>query len=143
MQHTRNCRWLVVVVVLVAAFGLLGWKALSKSKAPPSDSSAVELIEWAKANRRPTMILYHSTNCEPCRKMDALVQMVRRDYEPAVLFVDAITSDPANASLVQQAQIHAIPSSVFIKSPGESKTIVGLMTQAALRAELAALSASK
>jgi thiol-disulfide isomerase/thioredoxin len=130
-------------LVLVAAVAIVAWKSLSKPKALPPSASLSAQIEWVKQNKRPAMILYHSTNCEPCRKMDALMQMVRRDYEPAVQFIDVNTSDTANEALVLQAQIHSIPTSQFLKSSGESKTIVGLMPQAALRAELVALSAGE
>ena len=85
------------------------------------------------------MILYHSTLCRPCRMMDALVQMVRRDYEPQVTFVDVITDQESNRDLVEVAQIHTIPTAVFLSAAGDSKVVAGLMTQQALRAELAAL----
>jgi len=88
---------------------------------------------------QPAMILFHSTLCRPCRMMDALVQMVRRDYEPTVLFIDALTDDPANAEVIAWAKVGTIPASYFLSASGEGKRIAGLMKQADLRQELAAL----
>ena len=82
------------------------------------------------------MLLYHSTNCKPCILMDNLVKKVRADYEPAVAFVDIITNNPANSEVVRQSGINLIPTSFFVGSDGQSKKVVGAVSEAALRAEL-------
>jgi hypothetical protein len=46
---------------------------------------------------------------------------------------------PANAEVIRWAQVGTIPASYFLSSTGEGKQIVGLMKQADLRQELAAL----
>jgi len=82
------------------------------------------------------MILFHSTNCKPCIVMAGLVDKVRADYEPTVVFVDVITNDRSNQELIQQAQIRAIPTSFFVASSGQAKGFMGAMTEEQLRTAL-------
>lgn len=105
----------------------------------PFPTSARAQVEWVLRHHRPAMILFYSTYCRPCMMMDALVQMVKRDYQPQVVFIEVLYDDPANAELLRWAKVGSIPASVFISPSGETKRVVGIMNQAALREELAAL----
>jgi len=102
----------------------------------PFPSTPGEQVDWALRHHKPTMVLFHSTNCIPCKAMEQLVKKVRADYEPDVIFVDVITNDRANMPLIQAAQIRAIPTSFFFSKSGKGKRIVGAMKEEALRAEL-------
>ena len=82
------------------------------------------------------MILFHSTNCKPCKIMDGLVEKVRPDYEPSVFFIHVITNDRSNSGLVQQAGIRLIPTSFFVQGSGTGKRFVGALEEDALRDEL-------
>jgi len=112
--------------------------AAPTSAAPddPFPQKPGDQIKWAQRNKKPAMLLYHSTNCKPCILMDDLVKKVRADYEPAVVFVDIITNNPANTDVVRQSGINLIPTSFFVSSDGQSKKTVGAISEAALRAEL-------
>lgn len=100
-------------------------------------------VEWAIKNHKPAMILYHSTTCIPCKAMEQLVAKVRGDYEPGVVFIDVITNDRANLSLIQQSKIQAIPTTFFLTSSGQAKRVVGAMKEEALRTELTNLKAGQ
>lgn len=113
------------------------------TEADPFPSTPTAQVQWVLRHKKPAMILFHSTLCRPCMMMDALVQMVRRDYEPTVVFIEVIIDDPANAVLVTQARIGSIPASLFLDRSGKVKRIVGLMKQQDLRAELARLMAEE
>jgi len=104
-------------------------------------SQPMQQVEWALRHNRAALILFHSTLCRPCRMMDALVQLVRRDYEPDVLFIDVIIDQPANEEVIRWAKMGSIPAFYFLTPSGGGKRIVGLMTQAELREQLAALQA--
>jgi len=93
-------------------------------------------VDWVLRNQKAAMILFHSTNCKPCIVMDNLVQKVKGDYEPHLVFIDVITNDRSNMELIQQAQIRAIPTSIFLGESGKAKGFVGAMPEDALRAEL-------
>jgi len=96
-------------------------------------------IDWAIANGKPMMVLFHSTNCIPCKTMDRLVSQIRSEYEPEIVFVDVVTNDRANLTLIRQAGVQAIPTSFFVTPSGQGKRYVGAMKESALRAELASL----
>ncbi len=86
----------------------VGVEVSAQEKDPfPSDPTAQ--IEWVLRNGKPAMILFHSTTCKPCQLMEKAVEKVRTDFEPQVAFVDVLVTDPANASLLRQAQIRSIP----------------------------------
>jgi len=104
-------------------------------------SIPMQQVEWALRHNRAAVILFHSTLCRPCRMMDALVQLVRRDYEPDVLFIDVIIDQPANEEVIRWAKMGSIPAFYFLTASGEGKRIVGPMTQAELREQLATLQA--
>jgi len=171
MEQKNSYRWLAAMFVGVAILGILVWKTvvspndtgglavaegLAVASAPtwalPTVSAAAATvaplpkdpaaqIEWARRNQRPAMILFHSTNCIPCKAMTKLVEQVRGEYEPRVLFIDVITNDTANVKLLQQAQIRAIPTSFFLSRGGQSRSYVGAMAESELRKELANLTA--
>nr|MBC7243778.1 hypothetical protein [Chloroflexota bacterium] len=161
-------RWLVGLLVLAAVVAILALKTrgttsnisnlpakemasattsltptpspLSEEADPfPSKADPATQIEWVLRHKKPAMILFHSNLCRPCLMMEALVQMVRRDYEPTVVFIEIVIDDPANADLVRAARIGSIPASLFVDRSGQVKRVVGLMKQQDLRAELARL----
>lgn len=105
----------------------------------PFPSSPAAQVDWVTRNKMPAMILYHSTNCIPCKAMDELVKKVRADYEPDVVFVDVITNNQANLIEIRRAKIQVIPTTFFVSASGEIKKQVGAMPEDALRAELARL----
>ena len=157
-------RWLWAVAVLAAVAVLVASKATRGSgqnlpeaqgrgsatlpalsaasvgvAADPFPPEPAAQLDWVLRNQKPAMLLFHSTNCKPCKVMSALVDKLRPEYERAVVFVDVITNDQANAGLVQRAQIRAIPTSFFLSSAGEARGFVGAMPEEELRAELARL----
>jgi hypothetical protein len=108
----------------------------------PYPAQAEAQVDWVLRYHQPAMILFYSNLCRPCLMMDALVQMVRRDYEPAVIFIQVVSDHPANAALVHRMGVGSIPASFFVTPSGDSKRVIGLMKQLDLRAELAKLAAA-
>ncbi|MBC7260468.1 MAG: thioredoxin family protein, partial [Chloroflexi bacterium] len=163
-MHSSKYRWLIGSLVLVAIVAILLLKfrgaattsnlpvaemasataALTPTPPPPdeeadpfpSKADPATQIEWVLRHKKPAMILFHSNLCRPCLMMEALVQMVRRDYEPTVVFIEVVIDDPANADLVRAARVGSIPASFFVDRSGQAKRVVGLMKQQDLRAEL-------
>jgi thiol:disulfide interchange protein len=107
----------------------------------PFPAQAEAQVDWVLRYQQPAMILFYSNLCRPCMMMDALVQMVRRDYEPAVTFIEVVGDHPANAALVHRMGVGSVPASFFLTPAGDSKRVIGLMKQQDLRAELARLAA--
>ena len=107
-----------------------------KTESDPYPTEPAGQIEWVLRHNRPAMILFHSTNCKPCKVMTGLVEQIRTDFDEHIAFIHVITNDSANLQLVQQAQIRAIPTSVFIMASGQGHGFVGAMSEKDLRAEL-------
>ena len=108
----------------------------------PYPAMPAEQVQWVIRNKKPAMVLVYSTLCRPCRMMDSLVQLVKRDYQPDVVFIEVLYDDPANAPVLRWARVSTIPASYFLSRSGEGKRTVGLMKQEALRAELARIAAA-
>lgn len=130
-------RWALLLALAILA--AVGWKAATTWSSLFSNTNAETSIEWARRNRQPVMLFFQRGTCELCPRVESLVQMVRPDYEPAILFVDVDADDPTNLNLVTQNQVHSVPTCVFVSVSGKSKQVAGLMTQTSLRAELDAL----
>jgi hypothetical protein len=142
--RTLNYRVLGIAVVIGAALLIVGLKVVGgRSASPPATDDPAVQVEWVERNKKPALIVYHSTNCVPCIKMGALVQTVRGDYEPKVTFIDVLTNVEANVDLVTEAGIRSIPTSDFLSVSGETNRVVGLMTEQALRTELVRLASGK
>jgi len=108
----------------------------------PFPTQAEAQVDWVLRYQQPAMVLFYSQICRPCMMMGALVQMVRRDYEPAVTFIAVASDNAANAALVRRMGVGSILAFFFVAPSGESKCVVGLMTQQDLRAELATLASA-
>lgn len=142
--RTLNYRLLGSAVVIGVALLIVGFKVLGSRSAPsPATDDPAAQIEWVERNKKPALIVYHSTNCVPCLKMEALVKAVRGDYEPKVTFIDVLTNVEANVDLWMEAEIRSIPTSDFLSVSGEKNRVVGLMAEEHLRSELARLAAGK
>jgi len=108
-------------------------------EADPFPQQPSDQVEWAMRNRRPAMILFHSTTCKPCMLMEETVEKVRPDFETQIAFIDVVVSDASNATLLRQAQIRTIPTTIFLTISGDSYGFIGAMDEGTLRAELAKL----
>ena len=108
----------------------------------PFPTTPSEQVQWVLRYKKPAMVLVYSTVCRPCMMMDSLVQMVKRDYQPDVVFIEVVYDDPANAEVLRWAKVGTIPASYFLTRSGQGKRIVGLMKQQDLRAELARIAAA-
>ncbi len=108
----------------------------------PFPAGAEAQVNWVLRHHHPALVLFYSQICRPCMMMDALVQMVRRDYEPHVVFIEVAADEPENAALVRRMSIGAVPTSLFILPSGDMKRVSGVMKQQELRAVLAELAAA-
>lgn len=109
------------------------------AESDPYPADPAQQVEWVLRHNYPAMVFFHSTDCQPCKVMTVLLQQVRPDFDEHIAFIDVITNDRSNAQLVRQAQIRAIPTTVFIMASGQGHGFVGAMKENDLRAELVKL----
>lgn len=86
--------------------------------------------------KEPVFAFFHSNNCHLCIEMIKVVDEVMPEYDGKVSLVDINVYDVNNKSLLQRAQIQAIPTQIFISSSGEVSRQVGLMSADQLRTVL-------
>jgi thiol:disulfide interchange protein len=70
---------------------------------------------------QPTLAFFHSNNCVECTKMIKIVADVYPEFDDSVALVDVDVYDKANTSLLQRAQIRAIPTQIFFDRAGQGR----------------------
>ncbi len=88
---------------------------------------------------QPTLAFFHSNNCVQCIKMMEVVAQVYPEFNDSVALVDVNVYDRANASLLQRAQIRAIPTQIFFDRTGQGWVIMGSMTPDQFREQMRTL----
>ncbi|MBE0447443.1 MAG: thioredoxin fold domain-containing protein [Actinobacteria bacterium] len=68
---------------------------------------------------RPTMILFHSNSCIPCKEMSAIVAQISPEFTGRANFVDILVDDQAEAGLIAKFGVNSIPTSVFFNKTGK------------------------
>jgi thioredoxin-like negative regulator of GroEL len=115
--------------------------------AAPEVNSVVPIVQAAQElpeqmldrlynENEPVFAFFHSNNCHLCIEMIKVVDEVISEYDGKVNLIDVNVYDENNKSLLQRAQIQAIPTQIFISSTGEVSRQVGLMSADQLRAVL-------
>ena len=144
---------LVFALVIVAKEGSSGAVDTSAADAAtqpstlavgPSQSHADASAAYQKAlaSDTPVYVLFHSLTCAPCIEISAVVDKVIPAYEGKVVFVNAISDDPASQQLASKFQFQYIPQSFFIDSKGNViDSFTGAMDEPAMRAYLDKLAA--
>ena len=84
----------------------------------------------------PVFLFFHSNTCTQCIRRTGIVEEVYPDFSDSVALVDVNVYDERNKSLLQRANIRAIPTLIFIDGEGEVGGHVGVMEPDALREQL-------
>jgi thioredoxin-like negative regulator of GroEL len=98
-------------------------------------------LNWYLENEQPVFVFFHSTTCQTCIDMMAVVDQVYPEFKDQVGLVNVDVYASWNEDLLRQARITNIPTHVFINSKGEGTTMIGGMPPEELRAQLQALAA--
>jgi thiol-disulfide isomerase/thioredoxin len=106
---------------------------------PDAFGAAKAQLDEARRSGRPAVALFTRDLCRNCEMMKATLRWVRIDFENEVTFLEVNVDDSANLSLVQEAQVRAVPSFLFLSPSGAAKQIDHSIRAADLRAEIEAL----
>ena len=96
-------------------------------------------LERLLASGQPTFAFFHSNNCVQCIKMMEVVEQVYPEFDDSVALVDVNVYDKANTSLLQRAQIRAIPTQIFFDRTGQGRVLMGAMTPDQFREQMQTL----
>lgn len=127
----------VVVIVIIAAALIVYQKASNQATssaqnvcpAPVNQSTgqASQTLSPGEAalqeglrSGKPTMIVFHSNSCAPCKEMSAIIAQIKPDYEKRVNIIDILVDDQAEQRLINRFGINTIPTSVFYDKAGKS-----------------------
>ena len=115
MNRTRGGRMVAILVVLAAAFLLLG-KTAATAQAEPAVSGSVQ----APVPGLVTMVDLGATECIPCKMMAPVIEELQSEYQgrAAVVFID-VWKNPAAG---RQFGIRTIPTQIFYDAEGNEKS---------------------
>lgn len=132
----------VVGVVFAAVLGAkFGSARDSASRGGPGPSSArvdaAAVYDAARRQGKPAYILFHSTTCQSCVELSAVVDDVVPGYDGEVVFVNALTDDAGSKTLASRFPFQYIPASFFVSAEGVvSEPVIGPMTARQMRSRL-------
>ena len=119
---------------------------------PPDDPTAAGLdaadlaalspeaqVDRLLAAKQPIFAFFHSTTCQQCIDMTHIVEQVYPDFNGQVYLVDVNVYDKGNQNLLRRANLHVIPTLIFIDRSGETWGYTGVMPADALREQLQTL----
>lgn len=92
---------------------------------------------------QPTLAFFHSNNCVQCIKMMEVVEQVYPEFDDSVALVDVNVYDRVNTSLLQRAQIRAIPTQIFFDRTGKGWVVMGAMTPDEFREQMQTLAGAE
>jgi thioredoxin-like negative regulator of GroEL len=155
---------LVLASVALAVFGILMLKdqrqeavaqpatqtAPAQAEARPAGQSSpapmagpvrslkpADQLQEALAVNKPALVFMHSTSCQSCIDMTAVVNQVYPEFAERVTLVDVDVYDEANGPLMQVLKLQYIPTVVVFDSEGKATQNVGVMKPDAFRRLLA------
>jgi thiol:disulfide interchange protein len=115
--------------------------ATAEAASTETSSATEDLSPEAQLDRllrasEPVFLFFHSNTCVQCVKMTGIVEEVYPDFSDSLALVDVDVYDERNKSLLQRANIRAIPTLIFVDREGEVGGHVGVMEPDALREQL-------
>jgi thiol:disulfide interchange protein len=131
--------WLVIggIALVLAAIYFV-----NQGQAGASGSASLE-AEWqqALAEKRPTFVFLHSTDCIPCKAMMDVVDEVYPEFEGRVTLIDVDVYDQRNTNLMRAERLQSIPTLVFYDAQGNRNVYIGAMQADQFRQTMSELAA--
>lgn len=140
---------LVVLALVIAVVAILLVKKQPQTEATQNvvlvsgastGERPADQYKYAISNSKPTLVFFHSNNCDSCIQMIQIVNDVFPEFAGQVVLVDVNVYDPQNQALISRVGISYIPTLVFYDRTGESQLFVGVMNGQDLRKKLADVS---
>lgn len=126
MGNSTATKVAVLAVVIVAAAVIIYPKVFGSPAAQDQDTMAASssltpgerALETGLKSGKPTMILFHSNSCVPCKEMSEIVAQVEPELKGRANFVDIVVDDQSEARLIAKYGVNTIPTSVFFDKQG-------------------------
>lgn len=139
----RNIQWIIIALILVLVGGMVYKQNFAAAPVPQEEITAGSLspsereIDTALENGDSIWILFKSTTCEPCVKMQKIFDQLKPEYEGKVRFIEVDVNDRANINLLQKYKLQYVPTSYILDGQGNiTYQNVGVIPLDELTAEL-------
>jgi thiol-disulfide isomerase/thioredoxin len=148
--HTSSLpKILVVLGLLLAVIVVLLLKEQPQAEITQNDAMVsvaskgerpADQYKYAITNSKPTLVFFHSNNCDSCIQMIRIVNDVYPEFAGKVTLVDVNVYDQDNQTLIYREEVNFIPTLVFYDHTRERQLFVGVMSEPDLRQKLSEIS---
>jgi len=122
----------------VVIAGIVGMKVFSSEEGIDGQLPE-EQLDYALVTGQPTLVFFHSMNCDPCIAAMQVVEDVYQAYEESIVLVDVNVSETANHPLLRRVGVRTIPAFFVYDRSGELQIYYGVPQPDQLRAVLTEL----
>lgn len=140
IKNTSKFLILAGFLVILAAILLL---KDGETSAQTAGISPQEQLAQALTDAKPVFAFYHSTDCQSCIDMMAVVSQVYPEFKDDVVLVDVNVYDQQNQALLRNVGLQYIPTQMFYDRSGTQSSVVGVMQPDSLRESLRAISSGQ
>lgn len=146
-SKAKSSKALPTILILAGIFILIAVVFSSKSRPAQqmvtnANSLETQFDQYLKEGK-PIFAFFHSTDCQSCVDMMAIVDQVYPEFEDTIALVDVNVYAPANQNLLRRVKVYSIPTQVFIDHNGQGKVAIGVMSPDDLRNQLLVLAESE
>ncbi|HKK83590.1 MAG TPA: thioredoxin family protein [Atribacterota bacterium] len=115
MKNRKNYLILSIVLIVLAIFGL---KTMFNN--PASEIKDINQADQKKtaSELKVTFVELGSKGCIPCDKMQPILEEIEKEYQGQVEVIFHDVKTPAGKPYIQEYQIRAIPTQVFLDKDG-------------------------
>jgi thiol-disulfide isomerase/thioredoxin len=136
---------LAILSLVIAVVAILLLKKQPQVEATQNDAMVsvastgerpADQYKYAITNSKPTLVFFHSNNCDSCIQMIRIVNEVYPEFAGQVTLVDVNVYDQDNQTLIYREEVNFIPTLVFYDHTRERQLFVGVMNGPDLRQKL-------
>ncbi|MCJ7625006.1 MAG: thioredoxin family protein [Anaerolineaceae bacterium] len=93
-------------------------------------------LKHALVDEKPTILFFHSMNCDPCMQMIENVGSVYPEFSKSIVLVDVNVSDVRNHELLRDQGVRSIPSLMFYDRHGQSQIFYGVTSPEEIKKQI-------
>lgn len=129
---------ILIIAAVIAVAALILYPKLADLGSPnsatvESQTPRAKALAVALKSGKPTVMVFHSSNCIPCKEMSSIVADVKARMESHINFIDVVTDSGQDNNLIEEYSIDTIPTSIFFDSAGRQQNrVVGVIERSEL-----------
>ena len=117
MQNKKIYSLLLIVLIVLSGLGL---KVILNHSVTGSSQEVIQTEESSIDNNiKVTFVELGSVGCIPCDKMQPILKEIEKEYQGQVEVIFHDVKTPAGRPYIQEFQVRAIPTQVFLDKDGK------------------------